>query len=81
MRNGNFSCICQIRVFPLWGMSRAKRLLLIKAMLRTCHFCKDVSGEIFILGSLEGALGGDVGARLGPFGAVLMPSKIITVRC
>ena len=62
-------------------MSQAKRLILMKSMLRTYHFCDDVSSEIAILGRLEGAPGGQIGARLGLFGALLMPSKIITVRC
>ena len=53
-RNGHFSCICQIRVFPLWGDVSSETLTFDKAMLRTCHFCEDVSREIAILRNLTG---------------------------
>ena len=42
------SIIPKIQHARFWGMSQAKRLFLLKAMLRRLHFCEDVSGEIAI---------------------------------
>eukprot|EP00959_Pyramimonas_sp_CCMP1952_P077879 1627886-Pyramimonas_sp.AAC.1 len=45
----------------------------IRSTLRTYQCGEAVSGEIAFWGRLEGDPGGHIGARLGPFGA-LMPS-------
>ena len=51
MRNGNFSCICQIRVFPLWGDVSSETLTFVKTKEIRQRFLEDVSSEIAILGN------------------------------